>query len=325
MIPQRDRGMPNTRAIQRHDISKVVGLGLVVMAGPPLLAAGILVFAPAGMWLAIGIGACSAAALMLAPVMLKVVDRLEIDGEKVRFRRLWTRKWAKKTSRDVVGLKLQASAQGLTGGHAPRKPRVHIHAYDILFSDGSSLYLNFQDFPGAGVAVKTLARDPDTHLAFPIVLGDLYLSNIHVYDHRDLGRTVVYADPGGATFSIYIYDKGLAHIPDGVSPEVHKEFGEAKQEILDVWHAAAPAGAVVEHRSDSMVPMSNRESAPETLRALFDSLVGDCAKEDRLYMTGYGRHFLKVRVSAAADRRDLDDLCDKVLDHLCELMAGNAD
>ncbi len=307
----------------RQDRLKLAGFSFLTGFGPLLLAAGLLLIFPFSVWLLLGAGVALCLAGRALPGTLKFVDIIETQGTTVRFRRLWTRRWVKVSQPMTTRIDLWLAGKEAAEPGSGRNARVSPQAYLILFNNGKRLFVAFSAFPGAQAVVALLAAHPETGLRFPSRMHGLYLSNMTVYPVPGLGRSWSYYDEneeGNHAVTCYLYHKDLGSIPQGISPLVQTEFGEAKSDILKAGQIRPPPG-VATHVADSLV-QAGVDPKLEFLSAEYQVTAANETRVSRLFITGYANHFLKIRVTANAANTSYAALCERVLGAIAEL-AGN--
>jgi hypothetical protein len=306
-----------TTVIDRRRSGLAAGVGLAIVSIPVSVALALAALLPWSVWSAVGVAVCALALYKLSPAVLRLVDRIEVDEDGVRFRRLWSRGWVQRKADELVDLVLRARVERDAGHH----PTVEPFAYLMRFADGGALYLDLRAFPGAERAVEALVRDERTGIAFPATLGGLHLSGARAFqEDPDLGRSVAYMEPQGTTCTVYVYDKGREDIGDGVGGRVPDELEHSKDEMQRFWSAAVSDDAPLEHAGDDEVRLGEAADAPTALRARFRGRLGDVTHETRLYLTGARKHFLKVRASTNAPGAWFDAICTRFLRGLGELV-----
>ncbi|MBX3500943.1 MAG: hypothetical protein KF889_16005 [Alphaproteobacteria bacterium] len=131
-------------------------------------------------------------------------------------------------------------------------------------------------------------------LQFPDRLGSVPLWKGERYPRAGLGHGIEYRAPGFAG-SVYVYDAGNPNIPNGTDNEtVRTQFSRARNEIVAYQrHIKQP-----EPQPLSEQPI--RASSVEFLAASYRVVRGDVETVSLVAMTGYRRHFIKIRVSVPA-------------------------
>ena len=131
-------------------------------------------------------------------------------------------------------------------------------------------------------------------LQFPDRLGSVPLWKGERYPQAALGHGIEYRGPGFAG-SVYVYDAGNPNVPNGTSNEVVRtQFARARNEII----AYQRKQNLPEPQLLSEQPI--RDSSVEFLAASYRVVRGNTETVSLIAMTGYRRHFIKIRVSVPA-------------------------
>ncbi|MBX3702988.1 MAG: hypothetical protein KF822_04375 [Steroidobacteraceae bacterium] len=119
------------------------------------------------------------------------------------------------------------------------------------------------------------------------------------YDDPRLGVSYGYNAPGAA-LTIYVYDAGVAEVPDGAdSIAVCREFEDAKQGVR-----GSPAYGNTRFRSEHLVRLAPPEDAPLAREAVFEMDREGRHLISYLWITGVAKHFVKLRFTMVAPPRD---------------------
>jgi len=134
----------------------------------------------------------------------------------------------------------------------------------------------------------------------PTRIGPLvYEGKAHVYEDPRLGVSYGYS-AGGLVLTVYIYDMGIAGIPDGGdSITVCEQFETAKS---DVEHAPSYKNVVL--KSEQLVRLVPPQDAPLAREAVFELEVKSVPSVSYLWITGAGHYFVKLRFSVNGKLRD---------------------
>jgi hypothetical protein len=85
--------------------------------------------------------------------------------------------------------------------------------------------------PSGGDAPTTRTTDGN-EVSWPRVEG-FERGGVHRFDDPRLGSSVAYHSPSGLVATVYVYDKGLASIPDGASAVARAELAQASDDIAE--------------------------------------------------------------------------------------------
>jgi hypothetical protein len=152
---------------------------------------------------------------------------------------------------------------------------------------------------------------PGPKITFPDVKG-LTRDKPQTYPKAELGYSVGYKAPG-FTATVYVYNMGLAKIPDGIkSDEVKDELKRAAGDIDRAVQAGLYKSAK-EVGKEETVTMGKGKGAPELLRRRFELEIKDTVRntesvrQSEVYVTGYKNHFVKVRITHEPDDKTAPD------------------
>ena len=143
----------------------------------------------------------------------------------------------------------------------------------------------------AGVHEDAIALD------FPDRLGDFKLKGRTQFPKASEGATIVY-EGTGVRGAVYVYDAGLAAIPNGVgSPVIHKHFQETSMALR---RAATEGPTKVKVTPVKNPTISAFPGCGPQFMWRSDALAMDGGEMiSRTYLTGYNNRFVKLRVSHA--------------------------
>lgn len=163
-------------------------------------------------------------------------------------------------------------------------------------------------------------RDGKTGLEFRDIEG-LKRLDVYRYDQPELGYAVDYESPQGMRISIYVYDLGVADIPDGAFSDVVKQqFEQAKGDIRRARDQGKYQDA--DEILNEVVVLGDSESSPKMRRSRFNLRRDDRAWISHVYLTGYKKNFVKIRCSYPADHEAVSEkLFAKLLAKLGEMLA----
>ena len=106
-----------------------------------------------------------------------------------------------------------------------------------------------------------------------------------------LGTTIEYVDTNGiSTVTVYVYNKGLAHIPDGISQVLREEAGRADRDIRAMWPLAVPWLNAVEGEIHDAPYISYGYKFPNPKDNKRTSV-------SYLKLMAHKNHFIKVRIT----------------------------
>jgi hypothetical protein len=146
--------------------------------------------------------------------------------------------------------------------------------------------------------------EPRINTRFPLQLAEFEFRGVREYDEPGLGVSLAYQHPDGVTATLYIYNLGLAAIPDGAaSPAVRQAFENSHQELLSMAQMGQYENIEVLGK-DKIIPV--REKPPLTARlAGYEYNVAAMPEVGRvqssLVLWGYRNQFIKARISYAKD------------------------
>lgn len=153
-------------------------------------------------------------------------------------------------------------------------------------------------------AANLTAADPVKLLPTPLELPDrigplAYDGKPHDYGDPRLGKSYGYrAD--GLTLTVYVYDKGIAGLPDGGdSMAVCQEFEAAKDDI-----GRTSAYQNVKLQVEQLARLAFPEPWPLAREARFELDMHSTPSVSYVWITAASKHFVKLRFSAHADWRD---------------------
>jgi hypothetical protein len=136
-------------------------------------------------------------------------------------------------------------------------------------------------------------------LELPTRLGPLHFDGKpHKYEPAALGSSYQY-NGAGVSLTIYVYDAGVANIPDGGDTVVNCHlFEQTKREI------GAAGYADVRLVSEQLARLSPPHDTPLAREAVFEFVRDGQPTLSYLWMTGVARHFLKIRFSLDPNQRE---------------------
>ena len=148
-------------------------------------------------------------------------------------------------------------------------------------------------------------------LQFPDRVGSARLWKGERYPDARLGHGIEYRGPGFAG-SVYVYNAGNPDIPDGTANAVVRtQFARARNDIA----AFQRQRNLPEPQLLAEQPI--RAANVEFLAARYRVVRGDVVSVSLVAMTGYRRHFIKIRVSVpvasgAAGTRQMEEFVQDV-------------
>lgn len=151
-----------------------------------------------------------------------------------------------------------------------------------------------------------------TRLELPLRIGPLLTDGeAHGFGDPRLGVGYQY-DGAGLALTIYVYDGGIADIPDGGDNiAVCRQFEQSKSEI----QSAGYSNVVL--KSQQLVRLEPPDATPVAREAVLELERGGHAVISYLWITGFDRNFIKLRFSLDAGLRDeVSDARRAVLDAL---------
>jgi hypothetical protein len=148
---------------------------------------------------------------------------------------------------------------------------------------------------------KPAFRDDKTGLEFADIEG-FQRTDVHRYKQAGLGYSVDYFSDAGIRVTVYVYDFELPAIPDGPDSELVKtNIEQAKGDIF----RAKEQGLyqAVEQLSDCVITLDPEAGGAKVRKMSFKVRRDDKDNLSTLYLTGYKNHFVKVRITYAADNK----------------------
>lgn len=145
-----------------------------------------------------------------------------------------------------------------------------------------------------GIAARAEYHVSEAGLRFPDRLGTANLVKGTRFPQAAMGHGVEYRGPDFAG-SIYIYDGGALGIPDGItSPLVRAQFDQARGDIFTIQkQRGLPEPQLI---GESTIRVDNFEF----LGATYRFTRSDVDTLSVVGLTGFRRHFIKLRVSVPA-------------------------
>jgi hypothetical protein len=145
------------------------------------------------------------------------------------------------------------------------------------------LFANLAGFAG------TTPRDFPP-LNFPDVEG-YDKGEVHEYG-GGAGKSIPYNSKDGVVVTIYIYNRGLTKIPNGVSDDVRKDMKGAKAAIKEAEKQGLYTKATELGKEEEVTLGKN---GPKALRASFEIAAAKGDSLSDIYITGYQNYFIKIR------------------------------
>lgn len=153
-----------------------------------------------------------------------------------------------------------------------------------------------------------------SQLKLPQNIGPLRFSGQNRFSDRRLGRSYAF-NASGISLSVYVYDYGIADIPDGSeSVPLCEQYEGAKNEI--------ERGGNYENvvlRSEVSRPLTDGPDAPMTREAIYEFDRHGIHAVSVLWLTAVDGHFLKLRLSLRTEVADeLDEARPEILAALAD-------
>jgi hypothetical protein len=155
----------------------------------------------------------------------------------------------------------------------------------------------------AGAAPLASAQDTvkllPTRLEMPRRIGPMYLQGEpHKFSPAELGYGYQY-DGAGLSLTVYVYDGGIADIPDGgdTTPTC-MQFEQAKQDVSRAGYAD------VTLKSQQLARLAPPADLPLAREAVFEFERGGKPTISYLWITAVNKNFVKMRFSLDARLRD---------------------
>ncbi len=143
--------------------------------------------------------------------------------------------------------------------------------------------------------VQQAQGEPYLHRATGIVFPDKIagLENVEVTDyeakHPGLGIGISYRKPE-IKADIYLYKGGLSHIPEGINSSLITQHFE--QVVGDIYtYEKKGMYHSVKKLSEGEISLGNQPA----LSSSFSYFQADIERVSYIYLTGYDKHFLKIR------------------------------
>lgn len=143
-------------------------------------------------------------------------------------------------------------------------------------------------------------------LRFPAAIGKFQRMPVRNYDDPRLGIQIPYIAPGFGKADFYVFDYGLSPIPDGSNSDFVKSLYAAADKDVQSFAAtgkyldfekALPLGSVIHfpgQQLEWLVASYKFRFTQESSEALVSWLL----------LTGYRKHFIKIRFSHLASREN---------------------
>ena len=149
----------------------------------------------------------------------------------------------------------------------------------------------------SSIAAAAGVREPAIDLEFPERLGSLALKGRMQFPKPGEGATIGYEGPGfrGA---VYVYDAGVKDIPNGVgSPVIHKHFQETAAALQRASSEGTAKARVAPIKGSTISSFPG--CGPQFMWRSDALEMNGQAVVSRTYLTGYNKHFVKLRVTHA--------------------------
>ena len=137
---------------------------------------------------------------------------------------------------------------------------------------------------------------------FPAV-GGFTRSARHDYPNPKAGYSVSYAGKEDLRVNVYVYNSGLAHIPDGASSNVViEEIGLIEEALKDFKARGYYLPYAERKRGESRIGES--PDVPRAQRRLFEIVdVNRGRILSDVYITGYKNYFVEIRISCPEENQ----------------------
>ncbi len=157
-----------------------------------------------------------------------------------------------------------------------------------------------------------------SQLKLPQAIGPLRYTGENRFSDRRLGRSFGY-NASGISLSIYVYDYGVRHIPDGAdSVPLCEQFESAKQEI--------ERGGNYDNvtlKSEVSRPLAGGDDAPVAREALYEFDRRGVHAVSALWLTAIDGYFVKLRLSLRAEVADeLEEARTQILEAIADAIAN---
>ncbi|MBI2375722.1 MAG: hypothetical protein HYV07_17130 [Deltaproteobacteria bacterium] len=290
--------MADSVVVERHDTTSARIHG-ALFVGLPLLTGLLFVAFGSGLWRILGGGIGLFIGVRGLAPNLKFPDRLELVGDRIRVRRMWTRRFE-----ELDPKQLEDASFRLDPDLRPATATLRFRGPGPGF-----LFLAPGFFPEAKMFLERLVHDLGTGLSFPARLGPSALVHFVRYlDEPGLGSSASYALPDGVVTTVYLYPGSDAPPVDGPSsPEAARQFDQARSDVHRLF----------EHQFPGMQLMEQPGPVPASGDLQFLATQFETPKEPSmrsfLFLTVVHGVYLKVRCTGPATLASLESQLGAVL------------
>jgi hypothetical protein len=176
----------------------------------------------------------------------------------------------------------------------------------------------------AGCAASKKASTPS--VAGPLKLSFPQVNGWHLSEPRQLppesgGYSVAYNSDEKIAVTVYVYNRGLAQVPDDLAnPVIERELASAKEAIQEVKRKGLYQDAREEESKISV--LGGRTEGPKTLYARFRIIVDQQETLSELYVFPFQNHIIKLRVTRPAKENEQGQASlDRLYGELAQLFA----
>jgi hypothetical protein len=285
---------------QRLGVGGFAAIGLSLILIPLLGGVAILAAAPRGMPAWTGATGCFLISFFFAYPTLRMFQWVETDGHIVRGKRLWTQLMVTHRVEDLAEVR-GGLGQYAEKGRDPALGAIRAINYQLHFRDRQFIHLSCREMTDVDAFIEKILVEPETGIPLPVSLGGARLGGYVNYDAAAMGRSYAYYGQGHLTITVYIYT-GDAPVPAGIdSPRVRSEFDEAKTVAAGM---RGPSDGGPPKIEVTKVTLGDAPGSPPALCGTFEFEVEGELVESRIYLTGWGGHFIKLRCTMPASYRN---------------------
>jgi hypothetical protein len=163
---------------------------------------------------------------------------------------------------------------------------------------------NDGDILGGKKENKTVPQN-NSGILFPEVEGWKRSEKV-IYPVVGLGYSYNYDSSNGGRVTIYVYDKRLSTIPDGVNNSAVKdEFKETKDGLKSIMKSN---GVELKETRSETITLGGSNGKVKSLYALYEMSVEGRKMVTEVYIFGYKNNFIKIRATRPKDAEKSVDL-----------------
>ncbi|MDH3531183.1 MAG: hypothetical protein OEQ28_16610, partial [Acidobacteriota bacterium] len=156
-----------------------------------------------------------------------------------------------------------------------------------------------------GIAQEVDRPGPTGTIRFPDVEG-WERSQVYRYPLEELGYSVNYESTVGGKVTLYVYDKNLKSIPDGIEGMLFKdELKDAKNQIMKAVELRYYESADI--LKDDSITLGGENGNVQALRMVIRLKTGGKNLTSEIYIFGYDNDFIKLRATRAEEIEGLQN------------------